>query len=94
MQTARQKATQDQVIQRIQVCEFNKHDIEEYLYCDIEEMDACERHSVDEDGADGVEEDLEGAEKGFSEERVEEYGFEGGGEVGVETVDAEGFVVC
>lgn len=41
----------------------------------------------------GVEEDLEGAEEGFSEDGVEEEGFEAGGEVCVQAVDAEGFVV-
>lgn len=56
-------------------------------------MNVCEREVVDEHGADGVEEDLEGAEEGFAEEGVEEEGFEGGGEVGVQAVDAEGFVV-
>lgn len=56
-------------------------------------MDGGEGDAVDEDGANGVEEDLEGAEEGLSEEGVEEYCFEGGGEVGVEGMDAEGFVV-
>ena len=36
---------------------------------------------------------MEGAEEGFAEDGVEEEGFEGGGEVGVEPVDAKGFVV-
>ena len=48
---------------------------------------------VDEHGAQCIEEDLEGAEEGFAEEGVEEEGFERGREVGVEAVDAEGFVV-
>jgi len=56
-------------------------------------VDGGKRYSVDEDGANGVEQNLEGAEEGFSEDGVEEDGFEGGGEVGVEAGDAEGFVV-
>jgi hypothetical protein len=36
---------------------------------------------------------LEGAEEGFAKDRVEEDGFEGGREVRVEAVDAEGLVV-
>ena len=36
---------------------------------------------------------MEGAEEGFAEDGVEEEGFEGGGEVGVEAVDAKGLVV-
>jgi hypothetical protein len=37
---------------------------------DVDEVDACEGDFEDEDGADGVEEDLEGAEEGFAEEGV------------------------
>jgi hypothetical protein len=33
---------------------------------DVEEVDACEGDFEDEDGADSVEEDLEGAEECFS----------------------------
>jgi hypothetical protein len=36
---------------------------------------------------------LEGAEEGLAEERVEDEGFEGCREIGVEASDAEGFVV-
>jgi hypothetical protein len=61
---------------------------------DVDEVDAGERHFVDKEGADGVEEDLEGAEEGFAKDGVEEYSFKGSGEVGVEAVNAEGFVVC
>jgi len=46
-------------------------------------VDRGEWNFIDEDRTDGVEEDLEGAEEGFSKERVEEDGFEGGWEVGV-----------
>lgn len=56
-------------------------------------MDGGKRYFVDEDGANGVEQNLEGAEEGFSEDGVKEDGFEGGGKVGVEAGDAEGFVV-
>lgn len=56
-------------------------------------MHPGEGYAVDGHGTQGVEEDLEGAEEGFAEDGVEENGFEGGGKVGVEAVDAEGFVV-
>jgi hypothetical protein len=36
---------------------------------------------------------LEGGEEGFAENGVEEDGLEGGGEIGVETVDTQGLVV-
>jgi hypothetical protein len=38
----------------------------------VQEMDGCEGHFVDEDWAHGVEEYLEGAEECFAEEGVEE----------------------
>jgi hypothetical protein len=61
----------------------HKNVVEEYLGEYIGEVDGCKRHFIHEYGADGVEEDLESAEEGFSEEGVEEYCFEGGGEVSV-----------
>jgi len=56
-------------------------------------MDAGKRNFVYKDRANGVEEDLEGTEEGFAEDGVEEDGFEGGGKVGIEAIDTEGFVV-
>lgn len=56
-------------------------------------MHPGEVHAEHAHGADCIEEDLECAEEGFAEDAVEEDDFEGGGEVGVEAVDAEGFVV-
>lgn len=67
--------------------------VEGELDGDVEVVDPGEGDAVDEGRADGVEEDLEGAEEGLAEDRVEEDDFEGGGEVGVEAVDAEGLVV-
>jgi hypothetical protein len=49
--------------------------------------------SVDGHGTDSIEEDLEGAEEGLAEDRVENEGLEGGWEIGIETIDAEGLVV-
>ena len=60
---------------------------------EVEERDARERDLVHGHGAHGVEEDLESAEESFAEDGVEEEGFQGGGEVGIEAVDAKGFVV-
>ncbi len=63
------------------------------MHGDVDEVHGGEGDPVDEHGTHGVEEDLEGAEEGLAEEGVKEDGFEAGGEVGVEAVDAEGFVV-
>ena len=67
--------------------------VEECLRPDVQEVDARERYFEDEDRSHGIEDDLKGAEEGLAKDRVEEEGFEGGGEVGIEPVDAEGFVV-
>ena len=94
MQTSRQETRHEQINQRIPTHGSNERDVEDDLSEDVEEVDGREGDFVDEHGPHGVEEDLEGAEEGFAQEGVEEEGFEGGGEVGVEAVDAEGFVVC
>lgn len=67
--------------------------VEAELDEDIEGVDPGQRDAVDNHRPQGVEEDLEGAEEGLSEDRVEEYGLEGGGEIGVEAIDAERLVV-
>jgi hypothetical protein len=46
-------------------------------------VDHGEGRAVDEHGADGVEEDLEGTKEGLPEERVENKGLEGCGKIGV-----------
>lgn len=56
-------------------------------------MELAKRNLVDHYGTESVEEDLEGAEEGLAEDGVEEEGFEGGGEICVEAIDPEGFVV-
>ena len=48
---------------------------------------------IDHHGADCVEEDLESAEEGLAKDRVEEKCFERGGKIGVQSIDAQGFVV-
>ena len=63
------------------------------LHEDVEGVDAGEGQVVDHHGTQGVEEDLEGCEEGFAGDGVEEPGFEGSGQVGVEAVHAEGLVV-
>lgn len=67
--------------------------VEGELDGDVEVVQGRQGHGVDEGRADSVEEDLEGAEEGLAEDRVEEDGLKGGGKVGVEAVDAEGLVV-
>lgn len=45
---------------------FDEHVVEGELGKDVDEVDAGERHFVDEDGADGVEKNLKCAEEGFA----------------------------
>lgn len=72
----------------------DEQDVEEDLNGNINSVDWCERDFIDEHRTKGVEKDLEGAEEGLAEERVEKEGFEGGGEICIEAVDTKGFVVC
>lgn len=74
--------------QRLEDCH-----VEGDLGGDVGGRDPGEGDAVDAHGPHGVEEDLEGAEEGLAEDGVEEEGLEGGGQVGVEAVDAEGLVV-
>lgn len=60
---------------------------------DVEGVHPGEGDAVDGHGADGVEEDLEGAEEGLAENGVEHEGFESSGEICIEAIDAEGLVV-
>lgn len=73
--------------------EFDESNVEEHLDCDVEEVDPREGEFVNHHGAEGVEEDLEGAEEGFAKDRVEEESLEGGGEVGIEAIYSKRFVV-
>lgn len=56
-------------------------------------MDGRKRRTVYEHWPERIKEDLECAEEGFAEQGVEEKRFKGGGEIGIEARDAEGFVV-
>lgn len=56
-------------------------------------MDLGHRELVNHHWADGVEEDLKRAKEGFAEDGVKEEGFERRRKVGIEAIDAEGFVV-
>ena len=56
-------------------------------------MDGREGHDIDEDGADGIEEDLEGTEEGLSEEGVEEESLKAGGEISIQAIYAQGLVM-
>lgn len=93
MQTARQETGEDEVEECVSAGVFDEADVEGNLHYDVEEVDLCQRDLVDHHWAEGVEEDLEGAEECFAEDGVEEDGFEGGRHVGVEAVNAEGLVV-
>ena len=66
MQTPGKETGQNQVIQRVCASAFDEQDIEQDLGEDIEDVDGGEGNGVDENGSHGVEEDLEGAEKGLS----------------------------
>ena len=93
VETSSQEAAEYEIPEGFGAGELHESNIEGHLCDDVEEVETGERQLVDEHGSDGVEEDLEGAEEGFAEDGGEEDGFEGGWDVGVEAVDAEGFVM-
>ena len=93
VQTSREEAGEDEVQQGVSASVLDEGDVKGDLHDDVEEVQVRQRDLVDHHWAQGVEEDLEGAEEALAEDGVEEDGFEGGGHVGVEAVDAEGLVV-
>lgn len=88
-----QEGTHDQIPKGIAAHGLHQRVIEGELGGDIEGVDIGQREVVNEHGSERVEEDLKGSEEGLSQDRIEEEGFEASGEVSVETVDTEGFVV-
>lgn len=97
MQRAGEERGEEEVQQRIDAKvareEVDQHVVEGQLDREVDPVHPGKGHAVDGHGPDGVEEDLEGAEEGLAEDRVEEDSFEGGGQVRVESIDAEGLVV-
>jgi hypothetical protein len=67
--------------------------VEGKLHNDVEVVDPGVLNSVDGHGANGVEEDLEGAEESLAKDRVEKHGLKRGGKIGIEAIDAERLVV-
>lgn len=93
VQRAGKEAAENQVGQCLAACEVHEGVVEGQLDNDVEQVDLGERQVVDEHGAQGVEQDLAGAEEGLAGDRVKEPGFEGSGQVCVQAVDAERLVV-
>lgn len=93
MQGSSKEGACDEVYQRVYARVFHEEVVEEDLGEDVEEVELGERDLVDHHGPQSVEEDLEGTEEGFAEDGIKEEGFEGGWEVGIEAIDAKGFVV-
>ena len=73
--------------------EFGQSVIKRELEDEVQKMDVSEGRAVDEHGADGVEEDLEGAEESLAKERIKEEGFNGGGKISIQACHAQRFVV-
>jgi hypothetical protein len=93
MQRPGKEAAQNQVGQCLSTGELHEGVVEGQLNNDVEQVDLGERQVVDEHGAQGVEEDLTGAEEGLAGDRVEEPGLECGGQIRVQAIDAERLVV-
>lgn len=93
VQGAGEKGGEDQVVERVGSGELDESVVEGDLCYNVDEMDAGEWHFKDEDWADGVEYDLEGAEECLPEDGVKKEGFGGGRKVSIKPVNTEGLVV-
>lgn len=93
VQRAGEEGAQDEVAEGFATYVLYEEVIDNELYGDVEGVDASEGQVVDHHWAEGVEEDLEGREEGLAGDGIKEPCFEGGGEVGVESINAEGLVV-
>ena len=93
VQAAREERGEQEVQHRLEPQGAQDRGVEGELRGHVQGGDPRERHLVDGHGPQGVEEDLEGAEEGLAENRVEEDGLEGRGQVRVQAVDAQGLVV-
>jgi hypothetical protein len=93
VKATRQERGENKVIEGVPGAGADENVVECNLNEDIDKVDAGEGYLIDEDGADSIEENLKGAEKGFAKEGIKEDCFEGGGQIGVEAVNTEGLVV-
>jgi hypothetical protein len=93
VKTTGQEGGEQQVEERVDRGVLEKNEIEGDLDSDVEGVDSSQRNAVDGHGSQGVEEDLESAEEGLSENRIQNEGLEGSGKIGIEAINAEGLVV-
>lgn len=84
---------QEEVEVSVEGGEVDEGGVEGELDSNVQEVDLGQGNAVHGHGAEGVEEDLEGAEEGLSKNGVEEEGFKGGRKISIEAIDAEGLVV-
>lgn len=93
VQASSKERREDQVVQGIGGCGLDKRIIKCDLDCDVECVDRSEGDLIDHHWAESVEQDLESCEKSFPEDRIEEYGFERGWEISIETIHTERLVM-
>lgn len=93
VQAPRQEGRQEQVEQGLLAQERDEHVVEAELHGDVGRRHPRERHRVDAHGAQGVEEDLEGAEEGLAQDGVQDHGLERRRQVRVQPVHAQRLVV-
>ena len=93
VQTSGEEGREQEVEQRVDRGVLEEDKIEGDLDKDIEGVDAGQGNAVDGHGSQGVEEDLESAEEGLSENGVKEDCLESGRKIGIEAINAEGLVV-
>lgn len=93
VKTPSQKGGEQQVEERVDRGVLQENEIKGDLDSDVEGVNSSQRNAVDGHGSQGVEEDLESAEEGLSENRIQNEGLEGSGKIGIKAIDTEGLVV-
>lgn len=93
VKTPSQKGGEQQVEKRVDRGVLQENEIKGDLDSDVEGVNSSQRNAVDGHRSQSVEEDLESAEEGLSENRIQNEGLEGSGKIGIKAIDTEGLVV-
>merc|ERR1711939_887993 len=93
MKRAGQKCAHDEIDESIRTKISKDENVEGDLCSNVAIMDRAKRYLVHHHGPDCVENQLERAEEGLSQHRVQEEGFKCRGQIGIDAIDAQRFVV-
>lgn len=72
---------------------MDENGIKDQLNGDVEEMSRSQGHTINGHRPKGIKEDLESAEEGLAEDRVENDSLESSRQISIKTIDAQRLVV-